>query len=329
MSDRADWLAWRAQGITATDVARAWTGRYGGAYCVVAEKLGLVEGPAETDRMRRGSDLEPVLSGMVQLATGWTVVGEQTWCEHPEHPERRATVDGFVVEDPAADLADAVAIIEEKTVGTDVRPAWDYYRAQIQWQLHVTGFDRAILAIATVDDDTARIVRFTWTLVEADELAQLALVASADELGRHLADGTTPAPDGSPYATDAVRAATFTETPSADTVDLSDLEPLLDRRQELVPLVKAAHDELGEIDNRLRDRIGVAGHGRSDRFTVTVSKPRAVFNAERALAAHPEYATAAFDRAAAEAALGKKALDAYREPKGARVLTVKPHKEPS
>ena len=70
---------------------------------------------------------------------------------------RRATpsghgrrVRGRVQRDQA--LSDAIGLVEFKTHGVDVRPAWDYYEAQVQWQLYVTGFDLAVLAVATVDD---------------------------------------------------------------------------------------------------------------------------------------------------------------------------------
>ena len=37
----------------------------------------------DTGRMHRGHDLEPAIAAaMVQICTGWYVVGEQTWCEH-------------------------------------------------------------------------------------------------------------------------------------------------------------------------------------------------------------------------------------------------------
>ena len=56
------------------------------------------------------------------------------------------------------------------------------------------------------------------------------------------------------------------------------------------------------------------------------SKPRRVLNEEKVLAEHPEPRQVGAGPRSADAALGK-ALDDYREPLGARTLTVRREKE--
>jgi putative phage-type endonuclease len=320
-----EWHQWRGEGWGASDIAAAWTGRYGGAYKVVATKAGRLEPEFDedtTDRMQRGKDLEAAIATMVGVATGWYVVGEQTCCENPDNPRHRATVDGFVSVHPVAPLADSVGPVEIKTHGVEVRPAWDYYEAQVQWQLHVTGFDRAVLAVAAVDDSTGQIVGFRFSVVGVDRLLQASLIALAEEMEEHLRAGTLPAPDGSDATTKAVRAVTWAVDEGAETVDLSDLAEAVERYTEVKAAVVAAKEEQAELENILRDRIGVASKGVAGEWVVTYSKPRRVLNEDRVLDEFPQLAKSVLDREAADEALGK-ALDAYREPIGARSLTVR------
>ena len=63
--DDTAWKEWRKAGITATDIADAANGTYGGAYAVVARKLDLLEPDAENDQMRRGHRWQPVIADAV------------------------------------------------------------------------------------------------------------------------------------------------------------------------------------------------------------------------------------------------------------------------
>lgn len=331
-----DWHTWRNGGWGASDMAAAWTGRYGGAYRKVAEKAGRLtdDAPDEAtqDRMDRGKDLEPTLAALVELTTGWFVVtermaGDDLWMEHRTNPRHRATLDGLAVHDLALPLTDAVAVVEFKTHGTETRPAWDYFHAQVQWQLHVTGMDTAVLAVAAVDDLTGRIENLRLTTVDADLLLQASLVALADEMDAHLHAGTLPDPDGSDMATAAVKALTWTATPDdVMAVDLSDLEDRVARLGTVKEALAAAKAELAETENMVKDRMGYAAHGVAGEWRVTYGKARRVLDEDRVLADHPEFAKTVLDRKAAEAALGK-GLDDYRDPLGARPLTVRRAKE--
>jgi hypothetical protein len=329
MSGDAAWLAWRAGGWGASDIAAAWCNRYGGAYRVVAAKAGLLDDEAdeETDEQRRGHELEPTLGAMVQLATGWWVVGAQTWCEHRDDDRWRCTVDGFAMQQPDEPLHLAEAVVEFKTHGVNVRAPWDYYEAQVQWQLMVTDLDLGVLAVATVDDELDRIVDFRLRLVEVDVLMRAALVELAEQLDEHLRAGTLPAPDGSDLATAAVKQLTWVESPLDGIVDLSDIEAKVERADELRTLIAEAKAEQAELENVLRDRIGVFARGVAGDLTVSYSKPRRVLDEARVLDEYPALGKVVLDREAAEAQLGKAALDEYREPIGARTLTIKRAKE--
>jgi predicted phage-related endonuclease len=198
------WARWRAQGVGASDVAAIATQKYGGRYAVVAGKLGLGEPVEETAEMARGHAWEQRVADLVQVATGMYVVAEQAWCEHAEHPHRRATVDGFLAPLAECSIDDVIAVLEMKTHGVDVRPPWDYYQAQVQYQMLVTGIPRALLAVATIDDtdDTLVGMRLVW--VDADTFHQSLLAELADEAWAHVQARTLPVPDTA-TALDAVK----------------------------------------------------------------------------------------------------------------------------
>ena len=131
----------------------------------------------------------------------------------PHEPRHRATVDGFVAKFSDDDAEHAEALVEFKTHGIDVRPAWTTTRPRCRAAAYVTGFDRAVLAVATVDDSEDRIVGFRVSIIEADPLIQDGLVILARILDDHLADGTLPDPDGSPVQPRRSRPSRTPPTP--------------------------------------------------------------------------------------------------------------------
>lgn len=325
-ADDPTWDAWRAAGITATDIAKAASGRYGGAYAVIATKTGLIPPTEWNDRMLRGHRWQPVIADLTHPAQHLYVVGEETMAQHPDRPEHRATVDGFLAPIPDAGPADLVGVWECKTRGPEVRPDWAYWRAQVQWQMYVTGLERAVLAEAVIDDDTDTLKRFEFHEIDADLYEQARLVDLADQLAQHLADGTLPDPDGG--ALDLVKAVTAVADPGADVVHLDDLADMLARYHDLKTAAAAIKAESDDIQAVVRARMGAATKGVTEHgWTATVAKPRLVLDEDAVLADHPEFGRTVLDRARFEAEHGAKALAAYKRPTGARNFTITPPKE--
>ena len=321
-TDDPAWLAWRLAGVTATDVADAYAGTYGGIYSVVAKKLGY-EHVEQTAQMQRGHDWQPVVADAVHTLTGWYVVGEETWCANADDDRWRATVDGFLAPEAEVSIDDVQAVLEVKTRGVSVRPNRDRWATQMQWQMLVTGMRRALLAEATIDDDAneCRGVRLEW--VEADEYLQSQLVELAENIYRHVQDGTLPDPD-TPSALDSVKQVTAHADPDAEPVDLTDIEADLARFDEIKAAVKAVTDEQKVLEARIRNTLGEATRGELDGYRVSLSKPASKLTDDAAaelLEAHPEYAVQALDRARVRAE-DKALYDAFCKPVGARRLTV-------
>ncbi|HRB04156.1 MAG TPA: YqaJ viral recombinase family protein [Ilumatobacteraceae bacterium] len=322
--DDPAWLAWRAGGITATDVARAATGRYGGIYAVVAEKLGTIEKPPVNDVMLRGHRWQEPIADAVHALTGLYVVGEETWCQHTTNDWCRATVDGFLAHMAQATPDDLLGVLEVKTRGLNVRAAWDYWSVQMQWQMYCTGLDRAVLADAVVDDEHDRVMALHLTEVEHDSDRADSLLTLATIMADHIAAGTLPDPD-CPSALDTVKAVTVVADPDAETVDLTSMADDVRRFIEIKAAVKAVTDERDALEARIRAAVGSATVGTAEGLRVSISRPSMVLTKEgeeTVLGDFPAFGKVVLDRER----LKTEAPDIYdlaRQPIGARRLTTK------
>lgn len=337
--DLEAWRLWRRGGIGASDVAAAHTGRYGGRYKVVADKLGIrVPGqeidPAMADRGHRWE--QPIADG-VHAHTGLYVAGEQMQAEHPTQPRYRATLDGLLVPTLPATTDDAVAVLEVKTRSPYAPWPRDYWAAQVQWQLLVTGLDRGLLAIATIDDVfdehsgalTEQITSLHYEWVYADPMLHSDLVELADELWGHVERGELPEPtdaDALPY----VKAANATADEEA-TADIDDLADLLARYESLKQAAKAAADETKTAEAVIRARMGeaVEAHTADGAWRVRCGMPVRKFTAQSEQDfidlhgdEHPELLTTRLDRAKAKELMPEE-YDALRFATPDRRLTIK------
>jgi predicted phage-related endonuclease len=319
-----DWHAWRRGGIGASDIANAWSGRYGGAYAVVADKLGRLQHKETNERMQRGHRWEQPIADAIQQLTGLHVVGEQTWCEHHQHNRHRCTVDGFLSSHDNATIHDVIAVLEIKTVGRSVSMSWPSWETQTQWQMHVTTVGRALIAAAEIDDTDDSIRRLELRWIERDEVMIRQLRDIADRMLTHVDDGTLPTPDAA--ALDTVTEVHRQADADAETVDIADLDDQIARWVDLGEQLKRLETERDDITAIVRDRIGAATTGRSASWRVSVSRPMRILtdDGERALlAAHPELGRLVADKTAAKAA---GVYDAFTAPVGSRRLTIASHK---
>lgn len=264
--DREAWLADRRNGIGASDVAKAATGRYGGAVAVVAEKLGIDAGGAiRPELAARGHRWEQPIADGVHAHYGLYVAGEQMSMRHPVEPRWRCTVDGLLLPAPSAPLSEVVAGLEIKTRGPSAPWAWDYWQAQCQWSMLVTGRPRWLLAIATIDEDwdlaTANLAEVvagvTYRWVHADQLDAERLAAVARWLWEHVERAELPEPtdsDALPY----VKAANAKADASAPAPVIDDLAELIERRERLQTAMREAEAEARTIEAQLRHRLGAA-----------------------------------------------------------------------
>jgi len=323
--DETEWLAWRREGITATDVADAAAGTYGGMYGVVSRKLGLVPPTEQNDAMRRGHRWQFKIADAVHALTGLYVVGEEHQVECAHRPQWRATVDGYLSRtEVTSNRADLWGVLEVKTTGLNVKPDRGRWLSQVQWQLLCTGLDMGMVAHAVIDDTDDSIVSLRFTEVVADRMHQELLEELATEMLHHVQAGTLPDPDDG-SALEVVKSVWADVDDTADVADLSDLADELERLNDLGAAIKHAQAEKDAIEAVVRHRIGAGTSGTAPHFKVTVSRPAMVLPAavERQLAEqHPEYTKRVLDRDLIKKD-APELYDASRQATGARRLTIK------
>jgi hypothetical protein len=322
--EQTEWLQWRRDGITATEVADAWCGTYGGAYTVVARKLDKLPAVEQTTAMDRGHRWQETIADAVHALTGEFVVGEETWCEHVDQRRYRATVDGFLAPVPDCGIEDVTSVLEIKTTGVGVRHNLDRTITQVQWQMLVTGIDRGVIAIATIDDadDTCTGVRIVR--IEADTMIQTQLVDVADRLLAHIDAGTLPEPDTA-TALETVKVVHAEVDPDPEVVDISLIANLVAELHDTKAQIRSLTAHANLMEAAVRETIGDQTVGKTDGWRVNISRPTLTLTAEAEeaiLEQRPDLGKVVLDRDKAKAE-APELYESHRQPVGARRLTIK------
>lgn len=285
---RADWLADRRKSMGGSDIAAADSGRYGGRTKAVASKLDIDTGddidPALADRGHRWE--QPVADGVL-AHFGLFVHGEQMLVRNPATPRVHTTLDGMLAPTSEAALDDMVANLEIKTRGRHAPWPRDYWWPQCQVGMHCTGVGKALLAIATVDEDydpdtgtiveTLVSVHYEW--VRRDQLEIDRLLALAADLWAHVERGELPEPTDA-SALPIIKAANIAADPDV-TADLDDLAELIERREAIRAALKASEAEAATIEAKIRHRMGQATEAvAADRWRVRCGQPIRKFTSQ-------------------------------------------------
>ena len=299
---RAEWLAWRKTGLTATDApAILGLSPWASPFSVWATKTGLYDRDAieVTDAMEFGSRAERMIGQWFEdLNPDLYVAGEQTWCTSQTEPHMLATVDGFVFDSPFCEpsIDTALGGFEIKTT-TDTADAWDeqipdHVVAQVQWQMAVTGLPCTWLATLHLGFRVAFRVRF----IERDEVD----IATITEAGRvmwfdHVLANLPPEVDGSTATSEALKAA-YPGDPALEPVVAPELRFSIERIKANKDRIKLCETTIEFERNKLRAAMGdathlIAGHDANGKpitlATWKPSKPRAGFDHHAALARYP------------------------------------------
>ena len=182
--DYEGWLSARRNGVTATQVSNASTPA--GFEKAVADYVLDFRDP-DNDYMRFGRDWE---SYVAQHGLEWFNLEPNEWLIRGDDPRHLATPDAIGVD----------AIGEYKTTGKDwgtVEKLPLKYKRQVQWQLHVTGYDVCVVAWLlrkTVDTEDGPVMVPAWFepktgWVERDQKMIDKLVETAERLWKEVHDG--------------------------------------------------------------------------------------------------------------------------------------------
>lgn len=288
-AERAEWLAWRRQGLGASDVPKI-LGKQpsrGSAFSVWCEKRGLITGDqAPGRRQRLGILKEPLLRRLFYEDTGLHVGADQLRLEHPTERWRRATVDGMVfdthdaavtadkagavirkLKTPATRqartrriLEDALGGYEGKTDGT-FKP-WgtipEGYQIQALWAVGLTDLDRWWFGVEFAGHN------FQTYELHRDQAAIDRIVDYARWFWEECVCGDElPPVDDSPATTDALTKIQPEHIPG-QRVDLGALKAKVDEYFELGPQITELTNRRKGLGNEIRAAMGKAEVGLVD-----------------------------------------------------------------
>lgn len=149
-ASREEWLADRKNFIGASEVASILNipGAYGSRWDLWMKKTGRHPGVKETEGMRWGQRMEPVIAEAVREEYGGEIVRPGDQGVGPvDKPHQRATLDAYWLPDSGGPVA-----LELKNVGEYMREEWTgdappaAYFVQVQWQLYCADMDRGAIA---------------------------------------------------------------------------------------------------------------------------------------------------------------------------------------
>lgn len=249
------WLAWRREGIGGSDVAAiAGLSPWATPMTVWLDKTGQLP-DEDSAAMRWGRRLETAVADEFEHETGLHVIGRQDAVHDPDHPWRRVTLDGLVAESPNSWPGDALGVYEGKTTSDRIgdEPP-EHYQLQVQYQMAVTGRDRAW--VATLHGD--RGFRLAIHELERDPAIVDAVCGLVDDFWHdYVLTGTPPPIDGSAVTTRAISLALAQSDPGTATTR-DDLADLVDELRLARERQKALDAEVAEMENTIRLALGDA-----------------------------------------------------------------------
>lgn len=284
---REQWLAWRKNGIGASEIAGILgLSPWQTPMSIYLNKLDLVADTPENEAMFWGNVLEPIIADIYQGNTGHHITARGLRCWDATNPHRRCTLDGILmVED------ELVASVQIKTTRHD---PWDElpdnYALQVQYELAITGFSWAI--VPTLHHGN-QLVTYR---VEADPEVQRMILEASDRFwADHIAPRRPPATDHLDATTDALRAAFPTDEgdllPVAGESGLADLLAAYVEAQQRTAEAEAVEKQLAnELRARLENHEGLAHPETGEALVTYRTQSSRRLDQKRLKADHPDLA---------------------------------------
>src|ERR1700694_325468 len=298
LDDRQAWLEWRRAGIGSSDApAIANLDPYRGPLAVWLEKSGKIAlDREESEYQRWGRLLEDAICKEFETRTGLFVPPgtRQLAIEHADKAWFRATVDGFVHDEPQP-RSFALGVLEVKTVAGFKSDAWtvtsenpngvpDHFRVQVLHQLGVTDTRHAWIAVLFGGQ------RLEIRELERDDDELAALLDLAGAFWARGLSGIPPAGDGTAGSTEALRAA---YAGGGEAISLPvEAGPILIEREQAKAEEKAASARAAAAEQSVMSMLGDAEIGLYDgrRRVTWKSSKRSGIDLDALREKHPDIA---------------------------------------
>ena len=234
-------------------------GHYQTPLHVYLRKRGEIPDVEETDAMRMGKLLEPIVLTEYERRMQYSLKAEPQMLLHAKHPHVGATLDSWVIP-----LSGKHWTVDAKTTSfrraeefgedfTDEIP--DDYLLQLQQQMLVAGVDFADLAVL-LDGRTLRIYR-----VEANDDLQELIIECTTEMLERIRTGNQPEPTYQHRATNELLKAIYGIDKSREVILSEEAALFYEQYQQLGRTIKEHEAAREECMNHVLHAIGEAGIG--------------------------------------------------------------------
>jgi putative phage-type endonuclease len=258
ITDRAEWLEWRREDVTASVVGALFGAHpYTTALRIYAEKRG-VEFPDEDNKvMRRGRWLEPAVAKAVEeLRPDWKLEAPNCYLRDPDI--RLGATPDFFVHHPVHGLG----VLQVKTVAPSVYARDWHNGTEIPFWIVLQALTEMMLADADFGAVAALLVdahAMDCVILEVPRHAEseAKIIAAVSSFWLCVATGQEPDPDFARDA-DVVKLLTPRETPGKQ-IDFSrhnELPAMLEQRAALMATMKEADVACETIENEIRFLMG-------------------------------------------------------------------------
>jgi putative phage-type endonuclease len=256
--DREVWLAERNKGIGASEAAAILgLSPWESPLSVYARKLGALQATKEeTEAMRWGTKLEPLILEEFGRETGRDVARDGVLIRSRARPWQLATLDGRQFD--AKRTGNGRGLVEVKATSARAQD-WnqgvpEYVQIQVQHQLDVSGFDWGSVVVLQHGN------RLLWADVERNEALIESIRAAEQDFWDRVQHQQPPNPDGSPATREALRALYPRDTGEVIALPGELIELDLERC-EMKDEIKLREARLDWIDNQFRAALGSASVG--------------------------------------------------------------------
>lgn len=256
-SDREQWLAERRHSIGASEVPTVLgVNPYETPLQLWMRKTGRMPEKAETQAMKMGKRLEPVIAQLYTEETGRSLdnLGEFAIQRNPDYPFMHATLDR-VGYDPLRECQGSVQI---KAPGSHARSQWDgqipdHVVIQIQAELIVSGYSWGSAAALIGGQD------FLWGDVEATDAWLAAIVEACERFWSFIKNDTPPPARGEDH--EALSALFPKELPGKVVPLEYEAQHITADIERLEAESKANESQIETLKARLKELVGDAERG--------------------------------------------------------------------
>lgn len=254
-AEKAAWLEKRKHYVTGTDAGKLiGVSPYGGKFAVWLDKMGRAAPVVETPAMKAGKKFESAIlqtyaeemNCKLEHVDGYNLIT----CD--KYPRLGASLDGW-----NHDLQIPVDAKNIKWKNENWGDAWtdqfpEYYKAQLQVQMMVTGATFAHLAVMFSGQDF-----YIYSMEYDEDMAQKILDAS-DELWPYVENDKMPEADGSDEATEYIKSEFARGDAAAVKDPTEEILEALKGLQKAKLDEKDAQDRKTEFENRIKLYMGDA-----------------------------------------------------------------------